>query len=320
MRSWTALALAALLSLSSCGRQVTGPQPVIHLGILEHSSAIPIVVAHDEGMFERHDIHVELKELSPSEHMPALLRGDVDVLSPSSFPVIFSAAQQSPGFIGCYMTGGESLSGDILYGIAVLKTDSSHNSLKDFAGERIGSSSKFTTANLRNVLRTVFGPSTTTKVVEFGDRSVLLNSLLAHQLQGAVLDQPALALAERRGDIRVVEGNFRARYIADPYWSGAGVFSERWRSAHGREFGAFLDSLDDALAAIKKNPVMAREVFSKHFGLEGLPNGAIGMYEYPSARFAPPEKFTKKLVRSLVENDFISEGLDVDALFEAVRK
>lgn len=306
--------IVLLLAFTGCSRPEQ--HAVIRVGVLQHASAAPIVEALENGTFARHGLDVQLKTVTPAEHMPALLRGEVDVLSASSFPVILSAAQQNPGAFYCYMTGGESTEGDTIYGLVVRKDDPA-SELKDLVGATIGSASKFTTVNLRNVLRTKFGDSADkTQIRELGQVQLLVQALARKELRAAVVDQPSLAAALANGDLKLIDRNFRARYLSNPYWSGAGLVSAKWLSAGNTEaFGRFLDALDAELKQSQSAPQVTKQVFAHHFNLT-VPSDAIGLYVYPSARFSPPPAFLADIGLLLKNSGILQTEFNAQALFQ----
>ena len=314
--------LAVLVSISCSvsedrknSRQDSVEQPRVRVGVLEHSSSIPIIVAYSQGFFREEGISVELRTLSAAEHMPTLVRGDVEALSPSSFPVIFSAAQHNPGQLFCYLVGGESLRGDVLYGI-VVPDRSRHNSLGDLIGGTVASGSRFTTVNLRNVLRSALGDERdSTEIITMSDRSLLLSGVASGEFDAAVLDQPSLSQAVSESGVKIIEPNFRARYLGDPYWSGAGVASLPWATDNDTVFSAYVAALDRALQFIAQNPSRAREDFSKYFQLADVSHEAIGMYVYPSAAFIPPDEFLDDLVGLLAANEILAPGFSTHEVF-----
>jgi ABC-type nitrate/sulfonate/bicarbonate transport system substrate-binding protein len=243
------------------------------------------------------------------------MRGDVQIISPSTFPVIFSTFQQNPNKIQCYLVGGESTSGETLYGIVVNK-ESSYQNLGDLVGKTIGSASKFTTVNLRNVLRFKFhDASGSTTVREVPDRSLLVAALQDGTLDAAVVDQPTLSTQAIQTQFRIIEKNFRAQYLFEPYWSGAGVARRDWIDTNGERYNAFLDAIDDALLECTKDRAAAKQAFIRYFNLTDIAPDAIGMYLYPNARHVPPESFTRALSKMLVDNQLLASEFDANQLF-----
>jgi NitT/TauT family transport system substrate-binding protein len=312
-----AFLVACCLTFTSCSGSKSGSAnpSVIRIGILQHASSIPLIVADENGYFSKRGLRVEFQVLTPQQHMPALLLKKTDILSPSSFPVIFSTYQQNPGFFQCYLVGGESTTGDVLYGI-VVKKDSSYKNLGDLVGKTIGSTSKFTVVNLRNVLQHRFGDQAQKTVVrELSDMSLLVEGLKNGELDAAVFDQPALSSQTLQGDFRIIEKNFRAKYLSNPYWSGCGMAANEWINANRQSYELFLDSIDDALQFCEKSPVQAREIFIRRFQLKDVNSAAIGMYVYPNARYAPSPEIMNALAAMLVQNGLLKESLDARTLF-----
>lgn len=89
---------------------------VVRIGVLKHESSLPIYVADELGLFESRYVHVALVEVPPGDHMPALLSGRVDILSPTSFTVLFGVMHQHPDAVYAVFPGAEIL---VVYGFVV---------------------------------------------------------------------------------------------------------------------------------------------------------------------------------------------------------
>jgi len=319
-RSWyTLIAIVLLFVLSiiliSCDRHLQPQGNQFTVGILQHGSSIPLIIAKQDNLFSKHGLNVTFKTLTPAEHMPALLRGEVQVLSASSFPVILSTAQQNPQAILAYMTGGEDEHGDIIYGLVVSKS-SNISSLRDLVGKSIGSASKFTVVNLRNVLGAKLGDRTgKTSIREISDKGALLDALRRGTVDAVVLDQPALSSKEIMNEFKIIEPNFRAKYFGSPYWSGSGVARREWVNANKKQFDAYLSAIDEALVICKQNPERAKRTFISYFGISDLQPDRIGMYVYPNAQFAPSPDFVKELAADLVSNGMLLPNHNFSELF-----
>ena len=309
------LILSILIFLMGCNNKKAGEDNQVTIGILQHGSSIPFVVAQKEGLFEKQGINVKFKTLTPAQHMPSLLSGDVQLLSPSSFPVIFSTAQQNPNTIIGYMTGGESMEGDILYGI-VVKKSSNATSLGDLVGKTIGSASKFTVVNLRNVLGSEFNDKIgQTTIREIADKGTLLDSLRKGTVDAVIMDQPLLSSKEVIEEFKIIESNFRAKYLGNPYWSGSGIANKSWVSENEIIFNKVLSALDEALSICNKTPEIAKQMFISYFEIQDLKSNRIGMYVYPGAKFAPSEDFCEKLAKTLMANGMLGENYNFTNLF-----
>lgn len=305
----------------TCSSEVPSPQEgVINVGVLPHSSAIPIIIAQQQGLFEKRGIQVALKVLEPAQHMPALLRGDVQVLSMSSFPVIFATAQQNPGKLFAYMTGGEALDGEPLYAVIVLRHHPA-TSLKDLIGKTIGSVSQFTTINLRNVLANIGDTKGRTVVREFSNIKTLFDAMQKGKIDAAILDQPNLSSNEISDKFKIIEINLRARYMGESqqtdriYWSGAGIARRDWVLSNIVTFESYLAALDEALRLTRKENLLSKETFIKYFQFKGFDPNRLGMDVYPNARFSPSKEYIQKMTHEFVEIGILSSAVDDSALF-----
>src|SRR5207245_10686837 len=67
---------------------IVGALP-LRVGVLRHESSLPFYIAQALGFFKARGLNVELVELPPGDHLPALLSNRVDLISPTSFPTLF---------------------------------------------------------------------------------------------------------------------------------------------------------------------------------------------------------------------------------------
>ena len=91
----------------------------IKIGVLRHESSLPIYVADQLGFFRDAGLTVQLVEVPPGDHMPALISGRVDILSPTSFPVLFGVMSRNPGLLYAVFPGAEVSDGPTVYGLVI---------------------------------------------------------------------------------------------------------------------------------------------------------------------------------------------------------
>ena len=61
----------------------------VKIGYIEHSSALPFLIAYERGYFRKEGVDVELVLCGFKNFMDTLLTGRVDLITATSFPALF---------------------------------------------------------------------------------------------------------------------------------------------------------------------------------------------------------------------------------------
>jgi ABC-type nitrate/sulfonate/bicarbonate transport system substrate-binding protein len=306
-------ALAATIGLFQKSRQSSAP-PAIRIGVLRHESTLPVYVADELGYFTQHKVKVQLVELPPSDHMPALLADRVDMISPTSFPVLFGVMAAHPGLLYAVLPGAEVTGGQVVYGL-LTRPDFKGSSVKDLRGGVVIAINPYTRVNMEMILSAAGVEKAHWPQVRVSSREAALQAVRAGKATAAIMDQPALAVALGSGGYRLLEANPRAKYVGSPYWSGAGAVKCAVWKARNTELRGVLAALDDAIKFIRDNPEAAHRILAKRLGLPLAIAKQCGGYYFPLTSEPVPEAGIDETVNALIAAGLLQHRVPLEGLF-----
>lgn len=287
---------------------------VLRIGVLKHESSLPVYIADDLGLFVAKGLHVEIVEVPPGDHMPALLSGRVEILSPTSFPLLFGVMQQHPGSIYAVFPGAEVLDGPTVYAF-VVRRDFGGTGVADLRKAVVMAINPYTQVNIQTILTAAGIPREEWPEIRVASREGALKAVSDETAAAAIMDQPATAVALASGEYRVLESNPRARHIGSPYWSGAGaVLQDSWRSRRD-DFHRVMRAIDDALDFIRLDPERAHRILAQRLGLDEALASQMGGYYFPKSSEAVPLDGIRATVEALVKADLLREAISLDTFF-----
>jgi NitT/TauT family transport system substrate-binding protein len=254
----------------------------LRIGILKHESSLPIYIADELGYFGQNGINVKLVELPPGDHMPALISDRVDIISPTSFPVLFGVMSENPDLLYAVFPGAEIKDGPTLYGIIVNK-DFKGSDLFALKNMSIMAINPFTKINIETILFSSGIPKTEWPTIKVSSREAALSAILDNTVDAAIMDQPQLAVALSSPDFKLLEANPRAKYIGSPYWSGAGAVKKETWIEKEKEFKKMMVAIDQALDYIKKNNLESHQILAKKMELDINIANQMGGYYFPKS-------------------------------------
>ncbi len=287
---------------------------IIRIGILKHESSLPFYFADENGLFRASGVQVALVELPPGDHMPALLSGRVDMISPTSFPVLFGVMSQNAEALYALFPGAELIDGPTVYGL-VVRSDFTGQNILDLRGKAIMAINTFTQINIQAILEAVKIPRPEWPQIRVASREVALQAVSENVAQAAIMDQPALAVAAERSDIRVIERNLRARYLGSPYWSGAGaILRHTWRDRQS-DIRRVLTAIDAANDAVRLNSTGAHQLLAKKLELPISAANKMGGYFYPKSTDDVPLDGIAGTIRALTNAKLLDGEVPLNDIF-----
>jgi len=287
---------------------------VIKIGVLKHESSLPIYIADELGLFAKAGLSVKIIELPPGDHMPALLSKRVDILSPTSFPVLFGIMQKNPGLLYAVFPGAEVANGPTVYGFIVSK-ESRASTIADLKKKTVMAINPYTKMNIQTILSSSGMPHNEWPVINVAAREPALQAVSNGQAAAAIMDQPALAVAIASGDFKLLEANPRAKHIGSPYWSGSGaVLKQHWKD-NAATFTRLIKAIDDALVYIKRDPDEAHRILAKRLSLHQSIAKQMGGYYFPKSTEAVDLNGIDATVKALVKSGLLEEQVKMEGLF-----
>jgi NitT/TauT family transport system substrate-binding protein len=179
---------------AEAGSPETDASVPLRVGIMPDADSIPLMVARDEGFFDREGVKVELVVFSnPQERDAAIQAGSVDgAISDLLAAALFAA--------GGFDTRVTSLT-DGRYGI-VASPQSGIKSLPELRGKRIGlSANTIIQYTVDAQLEAAGVPMTEYEAVSIPRMPLRLEMVLGGQIEGASLPEPLLTAAAAQGAI-----------------------------------------------------------------------------------------------------------------------
>ncbi len=290
------------------------PVALIRVGILKHESSLPMYIAEEAGYFKNHGVQVQLVELPPGDHMPALIADRVDILSPTSFPTLFGVMAQDQNLLYAVFPGAEVTDGPTVYGL-IVKADFRGQSIKDIHGGIIMAINPFTKVNIQTILNSAGIPQNNWPEIRVASREAALQAVNDGTAIAAIMDQPALATALASPSYRLLEKNPRAKYIGSPYWSGAGAVKRQIWNARRGDFEKLMAGIDDAVRSIRQDPNAAHRILASRLGLQPEIADQIGGYYFPLTNEPVPQDGIKKTVDALRAASLLNSPLSLTSFF-----
>ena len=286
----------------------------INIGVLKHESSLPIYVADQLGLFKKVGVSVHLIELPPGDHMPALLSRRVDIISPTSFPVLFGVMLKNPGLLYAVFPGAEIANGPTVYGLVVSKSSAAHT-LDDLRNKIIIAINPYTKVNMETILASAGMPRKEWPQIKVASRDAALKAISDGQADAAIMDQPALAVALASGEYRLLESNPRAKYIGSPYWSGSGaVLVQTWKSKEAL-FTNVMRAVDAALLEIQRDPQAAHRILAARLGLDQDVADQMGGYYFPMSTDVVDVAAIEGTADALVKAGLLQQAVNLKGLF-----
>jgi len=309
------LVAAAIIVIAMIFLQKNSHEPVdLKIGILKHESSLPIYIADELGFFKQNGINATLIELPPGDHMPALISDRVDIISPTSFPVLFGVMSENPDLLYAVFPGAEIKDGPILYGI-IVKNDFEGKSIFDLKGKSIMAINPFTKINIETILFSAGISKDEWPTIKVSNRESALSAVLDNTVQAAIMDQPQLAVALSSSDFKLLEANPRAKYIGSPYWSGSGAVKREIWIAKEESFNKMMIAIDQALDYIKENDLKSHQILAKRMGLEIKIANQMGGYYFPKSKDSVNIAGIKSTANIIIEAGLLKKEISTNNFF-----
>lgn len=314
---WIGIGVVAVILLAVSilrPRQPEGPPAEIKIGVLRHESSLPIYVADELGLFTKVGLSVQLLEVPPGDHIPALISRRVDILSPTSFPVLFGVMLKNPGLLYAVFPGAEVANGPTVYAF-VISNKSTASKLDDLRGKSVMAINPYTRMNIQTILSSADIPRIEWPEIKVASREAALKAVSDGQADAAIMDQPALAVAVASGNFKVLEANPRAKHIGSPYWSGSGaVLAQHWRD-NKVAFAKLMEAIDNAVEQIDRDPDAAHRILAKRLGLDQSIANQMGGYYFPKSTDAVDLAGIKATVNALVDAGLLEKPITMKGFF-----
>ena len=238
------------------------PKTFVVVSYPERPPKLPLWLANEEGLFEKHGLKIILKEPTSSEALlKAIRNGEGDIYAATATHII-SGIGDGADLVFVANTG---------YAVFKLLSRPDVARPEDLKGKRVGTGEAGSNQDriTRLALRGVgLDPDKDVTLVPFGSGSInRLNALVAGQIDATTSNADNIYDLERRGDtgkVRVLADHEQLKVFIG---SGSDFVVARNRLVNDREsVKAFIKALCEAIALAKRDRAGADRIYSRHRG------------------------------------------------------
>jgi ABC-type nitrate/sulfonate/bicarbonate transport system substrate-binding protein len=303
-----AAVISVLAAVTALGSQSAQAQQKIPLQVAYTAviTWLPVMVAKDEGIFEKNGLDVTLTRFTNIANLPGAV-GKQFNLAPTTAPDMLNAVASGLNLVA---VAGETIESSSSKSYQVLvRADGSVKSPKDLAGKRVagpGVGSVMHVALIDWVKKDGGDPSGITGIeVPFPNMADQLKAGrvdAVEQLEpfvGAMLGAGFKSLGDPLLGI--------ADPVLFPFWMADGD----WARANRATLKKFVNSLDDGLKIIKCDEAKARKILAKY---SGLPDQIIARIPIPTFAFGIKPEQLEVWRKVMVEQKHPVDKLDMNRL------
>ncbi len=283
----TLVTLIAALLLNPQGQVARAAD--MRVGVIPALQALPVFVAKDQGLFEKHGVDVELVMFSSAGDKDIALISNAidgyfgDLLTPITLrgngrDIVIAAIN--------YDTREDRR----MFGLLV-KPDSTVQSLADLAGKPIAVSSNSVVQYVADrLMRSAGVPEEKIQFIEAKNIGLRMQMLLAGQVEAAVLPEPLVSAAIAK----------EAKLIADDAGFDTSqtvfAFHKKYLASHGNQVRKFFQAVNEAAQLIASDRDLAVKAMAQHVRLP-----VTLAKSYPPPVFKNVRAPDKKAVQAIVD-------------------
>lgn len=267
---------------------------------------LPLWVALDAGIFEKHGLDVDMQYVASATSVPAVISGQMQVAEVGGSEVLGAIAGGADLVIVTTDTPGYPYEMEVAPGIQAT-TDLRGKSI---GISRFGSSSDIAT---RVVLKSVgLDPDNDVQLIQTGSLSERVAAMQTGAIQAGLAGPPDTRTVERLGWHPL----FDLAALGLPAVTLGEVVGRGYRDTHRAEVQAYVDSLIEGIAQVRRDRAFAIETLRKYLKIEDDQDLNLA-YDYfvrpelmPSLPYARPEQFSDTIAIMGQKNEQLSK-LDV---------
>ncbi len=306
-----AAATVGMVLLTGCGGagdKQNGAEP-LKVGLLRIDDSFPFYVAQQEGLFEKHNVAVELQDFSNArDQSTALQGGELDVLMTDTVVTALSIKGGSDIRIVAMALGAEAEEGRFL-------VVSAPNSGITEPAQLVGKNVAISNNTMMDFLIDQFEDELALgdlNTVSMPDLMLRTTSVLeGKDIDAAILPDPLAAYAVAEGANIVIDDT----KLADNYSQSVVAVTAEAIADNKEQVAAMLDAYNEAIELINNNPDKYRA-----FALEcaNVPEALADTYPTPTfaADCVPTEAQIARVNSWLVEKELLSEPYSYETMVD----
>ena len=308
-------AVLGMVVLTGCGVNDAAPQEEtaepLRVGMLRVDDSFPFYVAEKEGLFEKHNVNVELKEFSNArDQSTALQGGELDVLMTDPVVTALSIKGGTDIRIVAMALGAVPEEGRFM---VVSAPESGITAPEQLAGKKIAISTNTMMDYLVEQYETVLGlDKAAIDTVNMPDLMLRATTLLeGKDIDAAILPDPLASFAVMNGANVVIDDtqldvNLSQSVIA---------ITEEAITGNEGQVAALMDAYKEAIEMINQNPEAYRD-----YALEctNVPEGVTESYKTPTftANSSPSQADIAQINDWMVERGLLEEAYGYEEMVD----
>lgn len=308
-------AVLGMVVLTGCGANDAAPQEEtaepLRVGMLRVDDSFPFYVAEKEGLFEKHNVNVELKEFSNArDQSTALQGGELDVLMTDPVVTALSIKGGTDIRIVAMALGAVPEEGRFM---VVSAPESGITAPEQLAGKRIAISTNTMMDYLVEQYETVLGlDKAAIDTVNMPDLMLRATTLLeGKDIDAAILPDPLASFAVMNGANVVIDDtqldvNLSQSVIA---------ITEEAITGNEEQVAALMAAYKEAIEMINQNPEAYRD-----YALEctNVPEGVTESYKTPTftANSIPSQTDIAQINDWMVERGLLEEAYGYEEMVD----
>jgi len=266
MRSLTRMASLTLLAAAWTTPVAAQNERVIasYLPIMQTTA---FYVALEEGLFEEAGIDIEPRRFeNPNQIIDSLVSDQADFGPPGAAAGIAVLAESRfPGTFKVFGLQGGSIALGLDNDALIVAADSDLQSFADLGGRSVGT---VPGVQWRTILTHILrenglepGEDGRLRAIAVGQQ---ITAVASGSVDATLSLEPIGSIADNVGDVRKAENNPVARYIADPFYSGAAVLTSTFIEERPEVARKVVEVLDEATRLANENFDQYRDVIAEY--------------------------------------------------------
>ncbi len=273
---------AVLLTICLWPESPQNTQPVVRIGYLPITPALPEMVALDKGMFEAHGLKAEPVVFSTSElAVQALIAGNIHYTKLASASV-YAVESRQPGLLTIQSVNAQTGNTDV--DMILVRKDAGITSIADLAGRRIGAFPGAAMEAYLNVILRANGLAPDSLTIEPIAPPSQVDALISGRVHAiwTVEPIPTLMLSKPQvaSQINVLEKNLMSRYVQNPTPAGSGIMLSSYINEYPDQAQAIHLAISEAIDFIQEHPQEARSILAKYTSLDQAQAQDVGLSRY----------------------------------------
>lgn len=305
-----AIGLASGIS-SAADKVVVSYLPTLH--------SLPLYVALETRMFENAGLEVTATKFeNPNQIIDSLISGRADSAPAGGAAGITALADSRfPGTLRVFGLQGSLSENGSLDDTLIVKAGSPLRTVADLKGKKLAHAPgiQWRTVTRQVVRANKLDPDKDVELVEMAI-GLHAQAVLAGTVDAALTLEPFGSLVAASGKIDVILKNPAGRFVADPFFAGAGVVTTRFIKERPDVARRFIEVMDKAVAQVQKDFDGNKKYLVGYTPLTAATlSTVVPMYYLGSGDIKPVDiKAYQKLIEVFVADGAIKKPVDVSRL------